>query len=81
MDIDAHHGDGVEEALRGDLAVLTLSLHMDTAYAYPYRRGGDEGAINVPLPPGVHDGQYQLLFNMFWFRALAAALRRHPILA
>ncbi len=70
VDIDAHHGDGVEEAFRGDPSVLTLSLHMDTAYAYPYRRSGDERAINVPLPPGVHDMEYQLLFDTVWYPAL-----------
>lgn len=37
-DIDAHHGDGVEEAFMAP-EVLTLSLHMDTAYAYPFRGG------------------------------------------
>jgi len=79
LDIDAHHGDGVEEAFRDDPDVLTFSLHMDTAYAYPYRGGalGDEGSaagryttVNIPLPQGTHDAEYQLLFNTVWFRAL-----------
>jgi len=79
LDIDAHHGDGVEEAFRDDPDVLTISLHMDTTYAYPYRGGalGDEGGaagryttINVPLPQGTHDAEYRLLFDTLWFRAL-----------
>ena len=79
LDVDAHHGDGVEEAFRNDPDVLTISLHMDTAYAYPYHGGalGDEGSaaggyttINVPLPQGTHDAEYRLLFEAGWFRAL-----------
>jgi acetoin utilization protein AcuC len=75
LDVDAHHGDGVEEAFSDDPEVLTLSLHMDTAYAYPYRGGGlaDQGSaagghttINVPLPQGAHDAEYGLLFEMVW---------------
>jgi len=79
LDVDAHHGDGVEEAFHDDPDVLTISLHMDTAYAYPYRGGtlGDEGSaagghttINVPLPQGTHDAEYRLLFETAWFQAL-----------
>jgi acetoin utilization protein AcuC len=79
LDIDAHHGDGVEEAFSDDPDVLTVSLHMDTTYAYPYRGGGlaDRGSaaggnttINVPLPQGTHDAEYRLLFGAVWFAAL-----------
>ncbi len=75
VDIDAHHGDGVEEAFRNDPEVFTLSLHMDTAYAYPYRGGRleDQGSeagrrttMNVPLPAGTHDAEYRLLFDAVW---------------
>ncbi len=75
VDIDAHHGDGVEEAFIADPEVLTLSLHMDTAYAYPFRGGqladcgsaqGGHGTINVPLPQGTHDAEYRLLFDAVW---------------
>ncbi|MDH5536500.1 MAG: acetoin utilization protein AcuC [Betaproteobacteria bacterium] len=75
IDIDAHHGDGVEEAFRDDPDVFTLSLHMDTAYAYPYRGGrlADQGSeagghttMNIPLPAGTHDTEYRLLFDAAW---------------
>ncbi len=78
-DIDAHHGDGVEEAFIADPEVLTLSLHMDTAYAYPFRGGqladcgngqGGHTTINVPLPQGAHDAEYRLLFDAVWQPAL-----------
>lgn len=79
VDIDAHHCDGVEEAFRDDPDILTLSLHMDTAYAYPNRGGtlADCGTaragyttINVPLPRALTDGEYRLVFDAVWPRAL-----------
>ncbi len=77
LDIDAHHGDGVEYAFRADPDVMTLSLHMDTGYAYPFRGGGiaDIGplanAVNVPLPRGTHDEEYRLVFERLWPAVLA----------
>lgn len=79
VDIDAHHGDGVELAFGNDPDVLTLSLHMDTAYAYPNSGGRveDHGTlasgyttINAPLPRGTHDAEYRLVFDAVWPRAL-----------
>jgi acetoin utilization protein AcuC len=72
VDIDAHHGDGVEAAFREDPDVVTLSLHMDTAWAYPFEggRATDTGplhnAVNLPLPRGIHDDEYRHAFNRLW---------------
>lgn len=72
VDIDAHHGDGVEYALRDDPEAFSLSLHMDTAWAYPFSGGAieDEGgcgnAINLPLPQGTHDEEYRYAFERLW---------------
>lgn len=72
VDIDAHHGDGVEAACATDPGVCTLSLHMDPRNAYPHAGGGldDHGSerngfacVNVPLPDGVNDAEYALLFD------------------
>lgn len=81
IDIDAHHGDGVELAFCDDAGVMTLSLHMDTRYAYPFKGGrvADAGSeknayatINVPLPRGLGDAGYHEIFS----DVFSAALRR-----
>ncbi len=78
VDIDAHHGDGVEAAFAADPQVFTLSLHMDTAYAYPFSGGQFEEvagpaatSLNIPLPPGTGDAEYLLLFDTVWQPVLA----------
>lgn len=78
LDLDAHHGDGVEAAFADSEQVLTLSLHMDTSYAYPRRGGriidrGESGhAVNLPLPKATHDAEYRLCFATLWPRLLEA---------
>ena len=57
LDIDAHHGDGVQDAFHDDDRVLTISLH--EAGRWPFtgrledRAGG--AARNVPVPAGFND--------------------------
>ena len=59
VDVDAHHGDGVEAAFYDDPRVLTISLHESgyTAFpgtGFPTDTGGSgaEGTVvNVALPP------------------------------
>ena len=57
VDIDAHHGDGVEYAFRDDPRVFTLSVH--EAGRWPFtgrledRAGGH--ARNIPVPQGFND--------------------------
>lgn len=79
VDIDAHHGDGVEYAFQDDPNVFTFSLHMDTSYAYPFKGGaisdqggarGERACLNVPLPRGTHDAEYRLVFQILWPRVL-----------
>lgn len=81
VDIDAHHGDGVEEAFFDDPEVFTFSLHMDTRYAYPFKGGqvGDHGGprgegacLNVPLPRDTDDAEYAYLFEALWPQVQAA---------
>jgi acetoin utilization protein AcuC len=63
VDIDAHHGDGVELAFADDPAVFTLSVH--EAGRWPgtglveETRGG--GAMNIPVPSGLNDSEMRFI--------------------
>ena len=60
VDIDAHHGDGVQDAFSDDPRVLTISLH--EAGRWPHSGGAeDQGPAhrNLPMPPGANDSEYQ----------------------
>lgn len=71
VDIDVHHGDGVQEAFVDDPRVLTISLHQHPATLFPGTGNsrdigapGAEGcAVNVPLPPGTDDGSWLRAFH------------------
>ncbi|HXI14841.1 MAG TPA: acetoin utilization protein AcuC, partial [Chloroflexota bacterium] len=61
LDLDVHHGDGVEAMFAHTDQVLTVSLHESTRFLFPGPKGGfaentGEGdgagyAVNVPLAP------------------------------
>lgn len=71
VDIDAHHGDGVQEAFYDRDDVLTLSVHESGRYLYPGTgtvletgEGPGKGfAINLPLPPLADDACYRLALH------------------
>ncbi|KNH07460.1 Histone deacetylase superfamily [Perkinsela sp. CCAP 1560/4] len=73
VDIDIHHGDGVEEAFIASDRVMTISFHRHgfdgffpgTGWKEDIGVGPGEGfALNVPLYDGVRDDQfYFLLFK------------------
>ena len=58
VDIDAHHGDGVQAAFYADPRVLTISLHQHPATLFPFTGlptetggpGAQGSAVNVALP-------------------------------
>ncbi len=70
VDIDVHHGDGVEQIFWDDPRVLTISLHESGRALFPgtgwpteIGGAGAKGyAVNVALPPGTGDAA--------WLRAL-----------
>ncbi|GAB3173301.1 acetoin utilization protein AcuC [Micromonospora palomenae] len=71
VDVDVHHGDGVQEMFYRDPRVLTVSLH-ETPLAlfpgtgFPDETGGpgaEGSAVNVPLPPGINDAGWQRAFH------------------
>jgi len=71
VDLDAHHGDGVQAAFYEDDRVLTISLHESGKTLFPWSGfeteiGLGEGRgynINVPLPPQTDDEVFLLAFN------------------
>jgi acetoin utilization protein AcuC len=71
VDIDVHHGDGVQEAFADDPRVLTISLHQHPATLFPGTGnstdigapGAEGSAVNVPLPPGTGDGSWLRAFH------------------
>jgi acetoin utilization deacetylase AcuC-like enzyme len=55
VDLDVHHGDGVEDAFRGTGKIVTLSFHVHEPGFYPGSGGGEdkgEGVYNVPVKRG-----------------------------
>ncbi|GAA1926641.1 acetoin utilization protein AcuC [Streptomyces sodiiphilus] len=70
LDVDVHHGDGVQAAFWNDPRVLTISLHehpraLFPGTGWPEECGGDAapgGAVNIAVPPGTSDDG--------WLRAL-----------
>ena len=66
VDLDVHHGDGVQAIHAADPGVLTLSFHETGRYLFPGTGGvGElgEGAaagtsVNVPLEPGTGEGAW-----------------------
>ncbi len=66
VDLDVHHGDGVEAIHAGDPGVLTLSFHESGRYLFPGTGFADElgeGAaagtvVNVPFEPEAGEGAW-----------------------
>ncbi|RCW44004.1 acetoin utilization protein AcuC [Halopolyspora algeriensis] len=71
VDIDVHHGDGVQAAFYDDPRVLTVSLHQHPLTLWPGTgyptelgaSGADGKAVNIPLPPGTDDAGWQRAFH------------------
>lgn len=71
VDVDVHHGDGVQNAFYDDPRVLTISLHESPTTLFPgtglsSETGGPgaEGyAVNVPLPAGTGDNGWHRAFQ------------------
>jgi acetoin utilization protein AcuC len=75
VDLDVHHGDGVQAAFYDDPRVLTVSIHQNPltlfpGTGYPEETGDPEkasgSAVNLALPNGTDDSG--------WLRAFAAVV-------
>ncbi|MCP4549839.1 MAG: GNAT family N-acetyltransferase [bacterium] len=71
VDIDAHHGNGVQDAYYDDDRVLFIDLHQFSPGFYPHsgaetelgEKLGKGYTINIPLPPGCDDEAYLEVFR------------------
>ena len=71
VDVDVHHGDGVQAMFYNDPRVLTISLHespltLFPGTGFPEETGGAgaEGtAVNIALPPGTPDTGWLRAFH------------------
>ncbi|GAB4370756.1 MAG: acetoin utilization protein AcuC [Kiloniellaceae bacterium] len=73
LDIDAHHGDGVQDAFHDDPRVFTLSIHEDARWPMG-GNGAEDGAgsaddraggaaRNLPVPEGFNDTEMDFLMD------------------
>jgi len=65
-DLDAHHGDGVQDAFADDPRVFTVSIH--EARRWPHTgvsgdRGSGGTARNLPVPRGFNDSELDFLMG------------------
>jgi acetoin utilization protein AcuC len=71
VDVDVHHGDGVQEVFWNDPRVLTISLHesplsLFPGTGFPTETGGEDApgsAVNVALPAGTGDAGWLRAFH------------------
>jgi acetoin utilization protein AcuC len=71
VDVDVHHGDGVEVMFADDPRVLTISLHESGRYLFPGTGGVDDiggpsargSAANLPFHPGSTGGVWLEAFD------------------
>ncbi len=71
VDVDVHHGDGVQAAFYDDPRVLTVSLHESGRTLFPGSGWADETgvgdavgtSVNVGLPPGTDDATWLRAFH------------------
>ncbi len=69
LDVDAHHGDGVQDAFHDDPRVFTLSIHENARWPMAEegagtlddRAGGQ--ARNLPVPEGFNDSEMDFLME------------------
>jgi acetoin utilization protein AcuC len=71
VDVDAHHGDGVQSIFWDDPRVLTISIHESPASLFPGTgwpteiggAGAEGSAVNIALPAGTGDQGWLRAFH------------------
>ncbi|MFH1479890.1 MAG: acetoin utilization protein AcuC [Pseudomonadota bacterium] len=80
LDIDAHHGNGIQEAFYDDPRVLVVSAHETGRTLYPWSgketetgiREGKGFTVNFPLEPGSDDEIFDFALNTTVFPIVKA---------
>jgi acetoin utilization protein AcuC len=65
VDLDAHHGDGVQDAFETDSRVLTVSVHEERRWPYSglVEDRAHGGARNLPVPRDFNDSELDFLME------------------
>lgn len=65
VDLDAHHGDGVEDAFAHEERVFTISIHEAGRWPFTGRLDDrrDGRARNLPVPPRLNDSEFAFLMS------------------
>lgn len=89
IDIDAHHGDQVQEAFYSTSKVMTVSFHESGHTLFPFKTGfeneigrgyGKGYTINVPLPENTSDEEFLWAFDNI-FLPVAQAFQPDVVMA
>lgn len=89
IDIDAHHGDQVQEAFYSTSKVMTVSFHESGHTLFPFKTGfeneigrgrGKGYTINVPLPENTSDEEFLWAFDNI-FLPVAQAFQPDVVVA
>ena len=89
IDIDAHHGDQVQEAFYSTSKVMTVSFHESGHTLFPFKTGfeneigrgrGKGYTINVPLPENTSDEEFLWAFDNI-FLPVARAFQPDVVVA
>jgi acetoin utilization protein AcuC len=65
VDLDAHHGDGVQDAFESEPRVFTVSIHEKNRWPHtgPLEDRGGGQARNLPVPRGFNDDELAFLVD------------------
>ncbi|KAJ3269597.1 Histone deacetylase 8 [Terramyces sp. JEL0728] len=70
VDIDVHHGDGVEEAFSWSSSVTTCSFHINEPGYFPGsgRETTNHSTFNIPLKQGITEDKFIALFEQVVYK-------------
>lgn len=74
VDVDAHHGDGVESAFATNEKVHLISFHEEGRWPGTGKLTDNRSSriINVPLPREINDSEYLFVFREIYLHRLSA---------